>query len=141
MAYSGGIDFMNLNFGKLELFLNLRFDKKDENDKQTLITNVWEFRDYYLKEIEKAEPVVACCEIFGSCTAKKGQSVYDVKREADFLSQRGIVVGRTASKGQWEYYILIIRQRDGKEGEYVRVGTGRVQEGYMVRQPADIRVF
>jgi hypothetical protein len=29
--------------------------------------------------------------------------------------------------------MLIIRQRDGKEGEYERVGIGKVQEGHIVR--------
>ncbi|KAE9379870.1 hypothetical protein N431DRAFT_458859 [Stipitochalara longipes BDJ] len=141
MAYTGGIDFMNLNFGKLEVFKNLRFDKKHENDKKTLITNVWEFRDCHSKEMEEAGSVAARSEIFDSCDAKKGWIVYDVKREAEFLSERGVVIGRTGSKGQWEYHMLVVRQRDGKEGEYDRVGIGKVQEGYMVRQPADIRVF
>jgi hypothetical protein len=141
MAYTRGIDFMNLDFGKLELFKNLRFDKKHENDKQTLITNIWEFQYCHLKEMEKAESVAAHCEIFDSCDAKKGWIVYDVKREDDPLLERGVVVGKTESEDQWEYYMLIVRQRDGKEGEYERVGIGKVQEGYIVRQPADIRVF
>lgn len=132
---------MNLNFENLELFENLRFDKKQGNDKQTLITNVWEFQDCHLKEMEKAGSVAARCEIFDSCDAKKGWIVYDVKREADFLSERGVVVARTGSESQWEYHMLIVRQRDGKEGEYERVGIGKVQEGYMVRQTADICVF
>jgi hypothetical protein len=139
MAYTGGIDFMNLDFGEFQVFKNLRSDMKHKNDKQTLITNVWEFRDCHLEKME--EPVAAGCEIFDSCDAKKGWILYDVKREADFLSERGVVVGRTRSEGQWEYRMLIVRQRDGKEGEYERVGIGKVQEGYMVLQPADIRVF
>jgi hypothetical protein len=141
MAYTGGIDFMNLDFGNLELFENLRFDKKHENDKQTLITNIWEFQDCHPGEMEKAGSVATRCEIFDSCDAKKGWIVYDVKREADFLSERGVVVGRTGSEGQWEYHMLIVRQRDGKEGEYERLGVGKVQEGYLVRQAADICVF
>lgn len=141
MAYTGGIDFMNLDFGKLEVFENLRFDKNHENDKQTLVTNVWEFRDFHLKEVEKAGLLAARCEIFDSRNAKKGWIVYDVKREADFLSERGVVVGRTGSEGQREYHMLVVRQRDGKEGEYERVGVGKVQEGCLVLQPANIRVF
>lgn len=137
MAYIGGIDFIDLNFGELELFENLRFDKKHKNDKQTLITNVWEFQDCHLKEMEKA----AYYGIFDSCDAEKGRIVYDVKREDDIFSERSVIIGRTRLEYQWEYHMLIVRQREGKEGEYERVGIGKVQEGYIVRQPADIRVF
>jgi hypothetical protein len=141
MAYTGGINFINLDSWKLKLFKNLRFDKKYENGKQTLITNVWKFRGCHLKEMEKAESVAGCYKIFDSYDAKKGWIVYDVKREGNFLSERGVVIGKTGSERQWEYYMLIVEQRDGKEGEYERVGIGKVQEGYIVRQPADIRVF
>jgi hypothetical protein len=141
MAYTGGINFMKLDFGKLEVFSNLRFDMEHENDKQTLIANVWEFQDCHLKEMEEAGSVAAHCEIFDSCDAKKGWIVYDVKREADFLSEYGVVVGRAPSEHQWEYHMLVVRQRDGKEGEYERVGVGKVQAGCLVRQPANIRVF
>lgn len=135
MAYTGGIDFMDLEYGKLDLFVNLYFD-----DKQTLTTNVWEFQDCHLNETTKAD-LVARREILDSCNANKGWIVYDVEGGDDFVSERGIVVGRMGSEDQWEYYMLIVRQRDGKEGEYERVGVGKVQEGYMVRQPAAIRVF
>lgn len=135
MACTGGIDFLNLEFGELDLFENLRLD-----DKQTLTSNVWEFQDCHLKETEEAE-LVARREILDSCDANKGWIVYDVEGGDKFVSERGIVVGRTGSEDQWEYYMLIVRQRDGKEGEYERVGIGKVQEGHIVRQPANIRVF
>lgn len=157
MAYTGSIDFTNLNFGKLEVIRNLRFDEKHKilkvlelfpklrfhtkhkNDKQTLITNVWEFRDCHLKKLEEA--VAARYGIFDSRGVERGWIMYDIKPEADFLLQRGVVVGRMRSEGQWEYYMLVVGPRDGKEGEYERVGVGKVQEGHMVRQTADIRVF
>lgn len=154
MAYNGGIDFSNVDFGHLELFSNLRFNekhktlelfdklhfyKKHRNNKHTLITNVWEFRNCYLKRIENA--VAAHYEILDSRGIEKGWIMFDIKQEADLLLERGVVVGRTYSEGQWEYHMLLVRQRDGKKGEYERVGTGKVQNDYLVRQPVDIRVF
>jgi hypothetical protein len=50
MAYTIGIEFMNVDFGNLGLFKNFSFDEKD---KQALITNVWEFQDFYLKEMKR----------------------------------------------------------------------------------------
>lgn len=134
-------DKLSLITKALELSQNLRFHKRHKTDKQTLITNVWKFQDCHSKDIEVAGSVAVRCEIFDLCDAKKGWIMYDVKREADFPSERGVVVGRTGSEDQWEYHMLIVRQRDGKEGEYERIGIGNVQEGCMVRQRADIRVF
>jgi hypothetical protein len=103
MAYTGGIDFLNVDLGRLQLFKNLRFNKKHKvlelfeklrfhkkykNDRQTLITNIWEFRDCHLKKMEEA--VAARCEIFDSCDVKRGWIIYDVKPEADFLLERGV---------------------------------------------------
>jgi hypothetical protein len=137
MAYTGGIKFINVDFGKLDLFENLSFDEKD---KQALITNVWEFQDCHLKETEKAEPKAARREIFDSCETVRGWIIYDVEGE-DFLSERGVVVGRTGSENQSEYHMLIVRQRGGNKSDYERVGIGMVQKGYISRQQANVRVF
>jgi hypothetical protein len=50
-------------------------------------------------------------------------------------------VGRTGSENQSEYHMLIVRQRGGNKSEYKRVGIGMVQEGYISRQQANVRVF
>ncbi|KAH6714513.1 hypothetical protein BKA61DRAFT_360698 [Leptodontidium sp. MPI-SDFR-AT-0119] len=42
MAYNGGIDFMNPDFGKMKVFKNLHFDFKHKNDKLSLITKALE---------------------------------------------------------------------------------------------------
>jgi len=138
MAYTGGIEFMNVDFGKLDLFKNLSFDEKD---KQALITDVWEFQDCHLKEAEKAESEAARREILDSCESERGWIMYDVEGKKDFLSERGVVVGRTGSGDQSDYYMLIVRQRGENKSEYERVGIGMVQKGYISRQQADIHVF
>jgi len=138
MAYTGGIEFMNVDFGELDLFKNLGFDKKDN---QALITDVWEFQDCHLKETEKAESEVARREILDSYKTKRGWLMYNVKGKEDFLSERGVVVGRTGSEDQSEYLMLIVKQRGENKSEYKRVGIGMVQKGYISRQKADVRVF
>jgi hypothetical protein len=135
MAYTRGIEFMDVDFGKLDLFENLSFDGKDN---QALITNVWEFQDCHLKETAKAKPEAARREILDSCKTERGWIIYDVKGKEDFLLERAVVVG---SKDQSEYYMLIVRQRGGNKSEYERVGIGKVQKGCISRQQADVRVF
>jgi hypothetical protein len=138
MAYTGHIEFMNVEFGKFYLFKKLIFG---EEGKQVLITNVWEFRDCHLKKTEKAESEAARRKILDSCETDRGWIMYDVEGNKDFLSERGVVVGRTGSEDRSEYYMLIVRQRGGNESEYKRVGIGMVQNGYISRQQADVRVF
>jgi len=144
MAYTGCIDFMNLDYGNLDLSRNLEFDA---NNKQALITNICQFQDCHLKEIGKAESKAARREILDSREIERGWILYDTSREDEdaFLFERGVVVGRTLSEDrweeQWEYHILIVRQRDGREGEYERAGVGMVQEGYLLLQSANVRIF
>jgi hypothetical protein len=137
MAYTGGIEFVNIDFGKLDLFKNLSFDEKD---KQALITNAWEFQDCHLKETEKAELEAARREILDSCETERGWIMYDIEGKENFLSERCVVVG-TGWEDQSEYHILIVRQRGGNKHEYERAGIGKVQKGYISRQQADVRVF
>ncbi|PMD59343.1 uncharacterized protein K444DRAFT_613323 [Hyaloscypha bicolor E] len=59
--------------------------------------------------------------------------MYNVEGKADFLSERGVVVGRTGSEGLSEYHTLIVRPRGGNKNEYKRVGIGMVQKGYISR--------
>ncbi|KAH8595486.1 hypothetical protein B0O99DRAFT_623016 [Bisporella sp. PMI_857] len=41
MAYAGGIEFMDDEYGKLQVFKNLKLSEKDQ---KALVTNVREFR-------------------------------------------------------------------------------------------------
>jgi hypothetical protein len=80
-AYTRGIEFMNVDFGKLDLFENLSFD---EEDKQALITNVWEFHGCHLKDTEKAESEAARREILDSCETERGWIMYDARGRKTF---------------------------------------------------------
>jgi hypothetical protein len=58
------------------------------------------------------------------CSRKmeRGYITYGVERKEDFVSQQSVVVGKDDS----EYYVLIVRQRGEREGEYERVGIGKI---------------
>jgi len=135
MAYTGGIKFMDIDVFKLDLFKNLKFYG---DNKQALITDVWKFRGD-LKAKEQSEAVSR--RILDSYGKERGWIVYDVKGEEDLASKRSVVVGRTGSEDQSKYYMLIVKQREGNQSEFERVGIGMVQKGYISRRQADVCVF
>ena len=95
-----------------------------------------------MKETEKTESEAARREILDLCEAERGWIMYDVEGKEDFLSERGVVVGRMGSEDESEYYyMLIVRRRGENKSEYERVGIGMVQKGYISRQQANVRVF
>ncbi|KAH6661606.1 hypothetical protein B0J14DRAFT_571505 [Halenospora varia] len=120
MAYTGGIKFMDIQHGDLEV-ATLKYP---EGDKNTLITNVWVFRDCHLKE--DAESEVVRRQVLNSGEMDIGWITYDVEDGKDLGGERGVVVGRRYQNfwsGVREWYILIVRQR--AENKYKRVGVGR----------------
>lgn len=141
MAYTGGIEFMEDAYGKLEIFKNLKFS---EGDQKALVTNVWEFRNCYLKEA-KLGPTRR--QILESRGMEIGWIMYDVEDEKDLRRRQSVVVGRTRQGDGPEsngldnrgYHILLVRQRG--ENEYERVGIGMVQQGYLLRQQLEVRIL
>ncbi len=88
MAYTGGIEFMDDAHGKLEVFKNLWFS---DGDRKTLVTNVWEFRNCYLKEEVKLG--AARRQILESRGMERGWIMYDVEDEKDLRQRQSVVVG------------------------------------------------
>jgi hypothetical protein len=139
MAYTGGIKFIDVDYGTLEVFNNLRFAK---GNKKALITNVWEFGDCHLKKEEATR-----YQILDSCGTEIGWIMYDIEDGKDLRLERSVVVGRTCQSDGSEsngldnrkYHILIVRQRAGNE--YERVGIGTVQHGYISQQQPDICIL
>ena len=80
-------------------------------------------------------------EILDSYKKERGWIIYNVEGKEDFLSERGVVVGRAGLEDQSKYHMLIVRQRGGNKSGYEKVGIGIVQRGYISRQQADVRVF
>ncbi|KAH6662701.1 heterokaryon incompatibility protein-domain-containing protein, partial [Halenospora varia] len=135
MAYTRGIKFMDIQHGDLEV-ATLKYP---EGDKNTLITNVWVFRDCHLKE--DAESEVVRRQILNLGEMDIGWITYDVEDSKDLGGERGVVVGRRHQNfwsGVREWYILIVRQR--AENEYKRVGVGAIQQDYLVREPLEVYI-
>jgi hypothetical protein len=132
MAYEGGIQFLDIRFGGLDLFDNLRFAP----GRNALITNVWEFCGCYLNE---AASETTPRQILDSCGTERGWIIYDVEDGTDLRLERSIVVGRTYQSDKCHYHILTVRRQAGNE--YERTGIGMVQEGYISRQQPNICVL
>ena len=136
MAYNGGIQFMDIRFGRVDWIHNLRFD---EGREPVLIADVGEFRDCTIEPNGKHYAILD----FGR--TKRGWIQYDIKEDEDLFKGQCVVAGKKSSK-VWskldvkEYYILIVRLTS-VDGEYKRVGVGLIQSDYVVRQRFNVRVM
>lgn len=131
MAYTGGIQFMEIRFGDFEVFENLQFDM---GRRQALITNVWEFRNCQSKRMGTRHVILE------SRGVERGWIQYDVDNGEELRSERSVVVGKSTAEFREYYYVLIVRQK-GAGKEYERVGMGRVQQDYILRHEADVNVL
>ena len=68
---------------------------------------------------------------------KRGWIRYDVEDGKNLLEEHCVVVGST--KGNDHYCILVARPTS-VDGEYERVGIGKVQKNCLVRERVDVRV-
>jgi len=123
MAYTGGISFVDIGYGDLDLFKSLR------RDGNTMVSDEWAFADC---KIEREADGHVILDHGGE---KRGWIKYDVDEGENLHMERGIVLGRQ----QGEYYTMIVRGCK-TEGEYKRVGLGKIQEGYILRQRSIIRI-
>ena len=130
MAYNGGIQFMDIPFGKVDWIVNLRFD---EERKSTLIADVGKFRNYKMK------PDGDHYAVLNSFRMKIGWIWYDVDEGKNLREERCVVVGRKSNKGVKKYYILVVRPT-GVDGEYSRVGVGLIRSDCVVRERVGVRV-
>ena len=136
MAYDGGIQFMDIPFGKVDWINNLRFDKGHE---LALITDVGEFRDCTM-ELDGKDYA-----ILDFSRTKRGWIQYDIEEDEDLFKERCVVVGKKSNKDGdildiKEYYILVVRPTS-VGGECKRVGVGLIQSDYVVRQRLNVRVM
>lgn len=130
MAYQGSIQFMDIRFGNLDLAVDLRFDPDNMG---ALITQVYEFCGCQLEQELAMEVRGRLKLVLGG--VEKGWIIYDIDNEKDLSQERCIVVGRCGL----EYYILVVRHREGDE--YERVGIGSVQPECIARGRLFIRIL
>jgi hypothetical protein len=138
MAYSGGVKFINVEFGDMAWINSIRFDK---NREEAIIASLWAFREWTLVH----------CGLYHDVQdlnrETKGRIHFDLGGGHIIDELYCVVVGRnmpirasgvndTASS---EYYILVVRTT-GVDGEYRRVGAGTIHHSHVVRQRTDARV-
>src|SRR2546421_368714 len=89
MAYSGGIQFMNIPFGRVDWIDNVRFDKDWE---LALIADLGGFRDC------TTEPDGKHYEVLDSGGMKRGWIQYDVEEGEELSKERCVVIGKKSNK-------------------------------------------
>ena len=121
MAYTRGIEFINVEFGRLDVCQNLNFVEEDRN---ALITDLWEIGNCHFKGDEEELGAISCKILISLSGMEIGWIQYDVNNGQDLPLDGITVVGRSKAKGLDLYYVLILRC--GVENEYQRVGVGVV---------------
>ncbi|OCK75949.1 HET-domain-containing protein [Lepidopterella palustris CBS 459.81] len=142
MAYNGGINFIGIPFEGMEWIENLRFDEKDN---YALVTDIGAFRSCNLKRrdvLTRRDAIYV--DIMDMNQKKRGMIAYDTGPSEDLHLDQCVVVGRENRKdeqGLWfrNYFMLVVRPT-GVDGEYRRVGVGRIESDYVVRQRLNVRV-
>jgi hypothetical protein len=145
MAYSGGIQFMDIPLGEVDWADNLRFDEECECD-HAIIANLWAFHNCTM---ESSEAQYAVLDAGG---AKIGWIQYDVEEGEGLGKEWCIVVGKHRIEvddevdddddnalDNEECYILIVRPKS-VDAEYRRVGVGMIRSGYVARRRINVRV-
>ncbi|KAF2196147.1 hypothetical protein GQ43DRAFT_499630, partial [Delitschia confertaspora ATCC 74209] len=137
MAYSGGIQFMNIAFNAVHWIDNLRFDEECECD-HAIVSNVWKFQNCTM------ELHGALYKILDSDGMPRGWVQYDIEDGEELDKEWCIVVGRIEDNendalGIKKYYILVVRPTS-VHGEYKRVGIGLIQIEYLVSWGVNVRI-
>ncbi|KAF2201403.1 HET-domain-containing protein [Delitschia confertaspora ATCC 74209] len=137
MAYSGGIQFMNIPFNTVDWIDNLRFDEECECD-HAIVSNVWKFENCMI------ELHGALYKISDSDGMPRGWVQYDVEAGEELDKEGCIVVGRIKDNendalGIKKYYILVVRPTS-VDAEYKRVGIGLIQIEYLVSWGVNVRI-
>ena len=133
MACSGGIEFLDVEFGSVSWFNALTFDA--ERGSTALIADIGKLWDCKMKSNNDG------CTIFDIPTNKEvGWVRYDIEGGAEGLENHCVVVGRTENYRVAQRYYILVVVPTGKDGEYRRVGVGKVRTGCVERLGSEVRI-
>ncbi|RII05132.1 Heterokaryon incompatibility [Alternaria sp. MG1] len=133
MACGGGIKFMEVAFGSVSWADALAFDTKC--DSAALIADVGKFLGCKMKSEDDR-----CIVLDISTNNEAGWVRYDTEGGAEGSENHCVVVGRTEDDSiAQEYYILVVVP-SGKDGEYRRVGVGKVGTSCVERLGSKVRI-
>jgi hypothetical protein len=133
MACSGGIEFMDIPMGSVSWAKTIAFDT--ECGFAALIADVGNFLDCTM-DAEGDR----CIVLDISTNKEAGWVRYDIEGSVEDSEDHCVVVGRTEDNNiAQEYYILVVVPT-GKDGEYRRVGVGKVGTGCVERLVSEARI-
>jgi hypothetical protein len=132
MICSGGIEFLDVEFGSVSWFNALTFDA--ERGSTALIADIGKLWNC------KMESDGDGCTIIDTSTNKvAGWVRYDIESGAEGLENHCVVVGRRKYNAAQQYYVLLVVPTK-KGGEYRRVGVGMVRTGCVERLESKVRI-
>jgi hypothetical protein len=132
MAYSGGIQFMDIPLGDVNWFDHLRFDEERECG-HAIIASLWTFQNCKMGFYE------AQYAVLDSNGAKRGWIQYDIEDGKDLRKAQCVIVGRKSDNGIEECYVLVVRSTS-VDNEYRRVGVGLIRSDCVVRQRINVQL-
>jgi hypothetical protein len=133
MACSGCIEFMEIGMGSVSWVKALAFDTKC--DSAALIADVGKFLDCTMKSEGDR-----CIVLDISTNNEAGWIRYDIESGAEGSENHCVVVGRTEdNNAEQQYYIMVVVLTE-KDGEYRRVGVGKVRTGCVERLGSEVRI-
>lgn len=132
MAYEGGIEFLDIPYGKFMFFAPVEFDPADET---ALIVQLWAF-----KNDSVAQGVTSTSgerQIIDAKGEEAGSISYDAKDREDPHRPLCVIIGRAnvpidAAQEEIRYHILIAKKSQEAEGTYERIGVGWVRKDYVL---------
>jgi hypothetical protein len=130
MAYSGGIQFMEIKADSVGWVDTLQLDK---DCKSALITDVGKFQNCTIKPNGDHSAVLNFSE------KRRGWIRYDVEKTEKHRREYCVVVGKTTERGSELYYVLVVVPTS-MNIEYTRVGIGMIHCGHVKRWKKDVRV-
>jgi len=131
MAYSGGIQFIDIPLRMVDWIDHLRFEECECN--HAIIASLWTFQNCTTRLCE------AQYAVLDSNRVKRGWIQYDAEGDKDLRKEQCVVVGRKSNSGIDEYYVLVVRSTN-VNGEYRRIGVGLIQNECVVGQKINVRV-
>lgn len=132
MAYSGGIQFMEIPFGEVSWIAKLRFDEQCACD-HAIIAGLASFQNCTMK-LHGEHYMIS-----DQGGTKRGWIQYDFKNGEKRCKGQCIVLGKTNINGVKEYYIIVVKPTR-VDGEYRRAGVGIIYSGCVLRRGIDVRV-
>jgi hypothetical protein len=142
MAYSGSIQFMDIDFNEVEWVHSLRFNQENEHralnkkGQPALVTYISSFLGC---SFEQRDPGYAVLDLDG---VERGWIQYDMGMHERLDAERCVVVGRDvwiSDTVKRKYYILVVTPTS-MENEYRRVGTGWVLSGHVASQGVQVLI-